>query len=268
MNTAQLARIVELAEAAGRLILGHYARADIETRLKDDQSPLTAADTASHELIVSGLEATSPWPVLSEESADIPYETRRGWQRFWLVDPLDGTREFLKRNGEFTVNIALVEHGIPVMGVVHAPARSASYFAARGYGAFAKHGAQAKPIAPARGGAGRLAVVMSRSHVDPRTAAFVATLGECEAVSIGSSLKFCLLAEGRAHLYPRFAPTMEWDTAAGQCVLEETGGSVRDLDGRALAYNKPDLHNPFFVARDRAQTEALAQDKQLRVSAS
>jgi 3'(2'), 5'-bisphosphate nucleotidase len=245
-----LSRIVEIAESAGCLILGHYASAQVEKQLKEDQSPLTAADMASHDFIVSALQAASPWPALSEESAAASYETRSGWQQFWLVDPLDGTREFLKRNGEFTVNIALIDHGLPVMGVVHAPARALTYFAARGQGAFLKEGAGKAQRIPRGIPCGeRLAVVISRSHADAETAAFLATLGEYDSVSVGSSLKFCLLAEGRAQLYPRFGPTMEWDTAAGQCVLEEAGGSVCDLERRPLTYNKCDLQNPFFIAR-------------------
>jgi 3'(2'), 5'-bisphosphate nucleotidase len=257
-----LSGIVEIAEAAGRLILRHYASKQVEKQLKEDQSPLTAADIASHDLIVRELEASSPWPVLSEESAEASYENRRAWQRFWLVDPLDGTREFLKRNGEFTVNIALIDHGLPVMGVVHAPARALTYFAARGQGAFLKERAcKAKRIARGQPGCERLAVVVSRSHADAQTAAFLATLGEYESVSVGSSLKFCLLAEGRAQLYPRFGPTMEWDTAAGQCVLEEAGGSVCDLERRPLTYNKRDLRNPFFIARASSLREPSSKGR-------
>jgi 3'(2'), 5'-bisphosphate nucleotidase len=232
------------------VVLRHYGAREIETQLKADRSPLTAADVASHDFIVSRLEAITPWPVLSEESAEIPYDSRRSWSRFWLVDPLDGTKEFVKRNGEFTVNIALIEAGSPVLGVVHAPARSLTYFAARSHGAFFKKGA-AQPVRlpQIESGEARLTVVVSRSHADAQTADFLSTLGAHQALSIGSSLKFCVLAEGRAHVYPRFGPTMEWDTAAGHCVLEEAGGSVRDLEDRPLLYNKRDLRNPFFIAR-------------------
>lgn len=242
--------VVAIAEAAGRVVLRHYGAGEIDTRLKADRSPLTAADVASHDFIVSRLEAITPWPVLSEESAEIPYDSRRSWSRFWLVDPLDGTKEFMKRNGEFTVNIALIEAGSPILGVVHAPARSLTYFAARSHGAFIRKGA-AQPLRLPRieSGEAGLTVVVSRSHAGAQTADFLSTLGAHQALSIGSSLKFCVLAEGRAHLYPRFGPTMEWDTAAGHCVLEEAGGSVRDLEDRPLRYNKRDLRNPFFIAR-------------------
>lgn len=257
--SVSLSRIVAIAQAAGRLILQHYASGSLENRLKPDRSPLTAADMASHEFIVSALQAASPLPVLSEESAETAYESRSGWPRFWLVDPLDGTREFLQRNGEFTVNIALIDHGVPVMGVVHAPACSLSYFAARGQGAFFVEGAgKATRLPPRRPYGERLSVVVSRSHADAETAAFLATLGDYDCVSVGSSLKFCLLAQGRAQLYPRFGPTMEWDTAAGQCVLEQAGGSVRDLESRPLTYNKPDLRNPPFIARGQLSQQANA----------
>ena len=257
--SVSLSRIVAIAEAAGRLILEHYASGRLEDRLKEDRSPLTAADMASHHFILRELQAASAFPALSEESTEVAYETRSRWQRFWLVDPLDGTREFLKRNGEFTVNIALIDQSMPVMGVVHAPAKSLTYFAARGQGAFLRERA-GKAIRIPRAGPGseHLTVVVSRSHADAQTGAFLATLGEYEPVSVGSSLKFCLLAEGWAQLYPRFGPTMEWDTAAGQCVLEEAGGSVGDLEGRRLTYNKRDLRNPFFVAQSQLPQQAKA----------
>lgn len=258
-STDDVSRAVAIAEVAGRLILRHYASGPVQAQLKADRSPLTAADTASHDFIVGALQAAPAFPALSEESAEVAYETRSRWQRYWLVDPLDGTREFLKRNGEFTVNIALVEHGVPVIGVVHAPARRLTYFAARGQGAFLRERA-GEPIRIPRGrrDSERLAVVVSRSHADARTSAYLATLGEYESVTVGSSLKFCLLAEGRAQLYPRFGTTMEWDTAAGQCVLEEAGGSVRDLEGRRLTYNKRDLRNPFFIAQIQLPQQAKA----------
>jgi len=240
--------VVAIAEDAGRLILRHYRAGDAHVQLKEDRSPLTAADIASHNFILGALTAATPWPVLSEESAQAAYEARSGWRQFWLVDPLDGTREFVKRNGEFTVNIALVDDGAPVLGVVHAPALSLTYFAARGRGAFVRRGGGALERLRPRGRSAGLTVAVSRSHADGATAAFLATLGAYSELSAGSALKFGLLAEGRAQLYPRFGPTMEWDTAAGQCVLEETGGSVRDLQGRPMTYNKPGLRNPSFVA--------------------
>ena len=247
---AELLHVVAIAEAAGRLILGHYVSWQGEATLKRDRSPLTAADVASHEFIVGALKADTEWPALSEESAAVPYALRSGWRRFWLVDPLDGTREFLSRNGEFTVNIALIDQGAPVVGVVHAPVLSLTYFAVRGKGAFVKNGKGAPRRIRSENSSGEPpAAVVSRSHGDPQTAAFLETLGTHRVVSIGSSLKFCLVSDGQAQVYPRLGTTMEWDTAAGQCVLEQAGGSVRDLEGRPLVYNKPDLRNPFFIAR-------------------
>jgi 3'(2'), 5'-bisphosphate nucleotidase len=244
--------VLAIAQAAGRLALEHYGAAQTQTTLKNDRSPLTAADMASHGHIVARLQGLWPWPTLSEESAEVPHEARAGWRRFWLVDPLDGTREFLNRNGEFTVNIALIDAGRPVLGVVHAPALALTYLAVQGMGAFRLRGDGPAERIFCRKQSGRLMVVVSRSHLDDRTTAWLQKLKEYEAVSVGSSLKFCLVAEGRAQLYPRLAPTMEWDTAAAQCVLEEAGGSVRDLGERPLRYNKRDLRNPFFIARGSA----------------
>lgn len=242
--------LVELAERAGAAIMEVYESADFGTTTKDDDSPLTRADLASHRVIVSGLEALTPdIPVLSEESKALPFETRRSWRRFWLVDPLDGTKEFIKQNGEFTVNIALIEGDAPILSVVHAPAMGLTYWAAAGVGAFKGQGQKA-PIAAVSYETGTLNLVASRSHAGAATEALVATLRDelpVELVSIGSSLKLCLVADGRAHLYPRFGPTMEWDTAAAQCVVEAAGGFVRDTRGERLRYNKENLLNPHFI---------------------
>ena len=251
---AWLPALLALAREAGAAIMRVYAQ-DFAVEHKDDRSPLTAADMASHHLIVAGLQALAPRvPVLSEESAGIAWETRRGWQRYWLVDPLDGTREFVKRNGEFTVNIALVEAGEPVLGVVYAPALDELHFglrapAAMGGGAFVCDGDKHVPISVRAPATAPLRVAGSRSHMDPRSAAFIARIGEHELLGMGSSLKFCRMAEARLDLYPRFAPTSEWDTAAGQCVLECAGGAVLTLDGAPLRYNgKDSLLNPHFLA--------------------
>lgn len=244
--------IIAIAEQAGDAILPIYAR-DCVTIAKPDQSPLTEADLAAHCLIVAQLSALSDLPVLSEESTLVPWPERRAWTRYWLVDPLDGTKEFLNRNGEFTVNIALIDDGRPVLGVVHAPALKRTYYAAQGVGAFRRdQGMAAIPIhvAPKRPGPWR--VVGSRSHGAAETNAFLAALGDVALVAMGSSLKFCVLAEGGADLYPRMGPTCEWDTAAAQCVLEQAGGEMLALeDGRLvpLRYNrKESLLNPHFIA--------------------
>jgi 3'(2'), 5'-bisphosphate nucleotidase len=248
---ALLPQVVALAHRAGEAIMAVYRSGDAGTTSKADQSPLTLADLASHRTIVAGLKKLIPeLPVLSEEAADIPYAGRKLWTCYWLVDPLDGTKEFIKRNGEFTVNIALIENGIPVMGVVYAPVLEVCYYAARGSGAFVQRGkSAARPIKTRPHVAGKtIKVVASRSHSDARTEALLRQIGDHESISMGSSLKFCLVAEGEAHFYPRLGPTMEWDTAAAHAVVNEAGGSVCDAAGQELRYNKADLHNPeFFV---------------------
>ena len=239
---------LELAQEAGRRILEVY-QSDFAVSRKDDESPLTQADLASHSLIVEELARRTPQlPCLSEEAADIPYAVRRTWHRYWLVDPLDGTKEFVKRNGEFTVNIALIEDHRPVLGVVHAPALNLTYGAARGAGAFRLTDRGRTAVTTC--GAGRhITVVASRSHRDAQTDAVLARLPPHEVVSRGSSLKFCLVAEGTAAFYPRFGPTSEWDTAAGQCLVEQAGGAVWRLPQLTpLAYNeKESVLNPSFA---------------------
>jgi 3'(2'), 5'-bisphosphate nucleotidase len=223
---------------------------DFAVEHKDDRSPLTAADMAAHHLIVDGLTRLTPEiPVLSEESAeDVPAIVRRTWRRMWLVDPLDGTREFVKRNGEFTVNIALIDGHAPVFGVVQTPALDELHWAATGLGAFRRDGTDDVSLATRRPALTPLRVAASRSHLDERTAALLRKLGDIESIGLGSSLKFCRIAEARLDFYPRFGPTSEWDTAAAQVLVEAAGGAVLDLEGRPLRYNTKDsLLNPFFL---------------------
>lgn len=248
--SALLPQIVELARRAGLAAMQVYSELSPAVEYKPDRSPLTQADLASHHIIVDGLTRISPeWPFLSEESAEIPFERRRSWQRFWLVDPLDGTREFLQRNGEFTVNIALIEKGRPILGVVGAPAMDKLYYAARGAGAWKAEGGFVTPICVGRPADGPIRLVVSRSHPSGKeNLSRWAGRGPHACIRLGSSLKFCLVAEGAADLYPRLGPTMEWDTAAAQCILEVAGGRVVDLEGNAMVYNKPLLLNPGFVA--------------------
>ena len=241
-----LPQAVSLAKEAGEQVMEIYARGDLGVRSKADTSPLTDADLASHRTIVEGL-GKSGWPVLSEESAEIPFGERQSWGRYWLVDPLDGTKEFVSRTGEFTINIALIKGCFPILGVVYAPAIDRLYYAARGMGAFREAGGKTDRVAVSQHGGRRIRVVASKSHRGEKLDAFLENIGECEEVSMGSSLKFCLVAEGSADLYPRLGPTMEWDTAAAQCIVEEAGGRVVDLSGKRLKYNKPDLHNPEFM---------------------
>jgi 3'(2'), 5'-bisphosphate nucleotidase len=238
-----------IAARAGAAIMEVYNGAFTVER-KDDESPLTLADLESQRIIVEGLQRLTPGvPVLSEEAAQAPWSVRQSWRELWVVDPLDGTREFVKRNGEFTVNIALVTEHEPVLGIVAAPAQGISYWGAQGVGAFRQdqNGAVQQirvsaPVSPLR-------VVGSRSHMSPETADYLAGFPAHEMTGVGSSLKFCLLAEGKAELYPRFGPTSEWDTAAGQALLEAAGGHVTRMDGHRLRYNcRESLVNGDFVA--------------------
>jgi 3'(2'), 5'-bisphosphate nucleotidase len=238
-----------IIERAGAAILQVYNGAFAVQR-KDDNSPLTLADLESQRVIIDGLEHIAPEiPILSEESAAAPWAERRTWRELWIVDPLDGTREFVKRNGEFTINIALVVEHEPVLGVVSAPAQGTTFWGIAGVGAFTRgRDGQARrmhtvpPQQPLR-------VVGSRSHPSAQTAAYLTRLGPHVVSGVGSSLKFCLLADGQAELYPRFGPTSEWDTAAGQAVLEAAGGHVTRLDGHRLRYNcRESVINGDFVA--------------------
>ncbi len=246
-----LPRIVDLAKEAGQAILNVYAQADLAVKFKRDNSPLTQADLKSHRIIADGLSSlSSDWPILSEESEEVSFDRRASWDRFWLVDPLDGTKEFLRRTGEFTVNIALVERGTPILGVVYAPVLDRMYFAGRGAGAFKTHAGLSSRI-ETRPAKAILRIVISRSHRSQEESLeqFVQDGGQYEFIAMGSSLKFCLIAEGAVDVYPRTGPTTEWDTAAAHCILVEAGGTITDLDGNPLRYNKPNLLNPGFVAR-------------------
>ena len=243
-----------LALEAGRTIMTFY-RDGTPVETKADSTPVTEADRAADGLIVTGLQAATPdIPVISEESTSTDPAPAGG--RFWLVDPLDGTREFIARTGEFTVNIALIEDGRPVLGVLHAPVQDETYVAdgqgeaVRIVGNGRPQAIRARPV-PAEGSA----VVASRLHRDAETDAYIASLGPAQTVSAGSALKFGLLARGAADIYPRFGRTMEWDTAAGHAILSAAGGHVRDLNGRELSYGKAGFVNPPFVARgvDAAQ---------------
>ncbi len=241
--------VVAIAAEAGRAIMEIYD-GEFAVELKDDRTPLTAADRAAHTIILAGLRRLAHvLPVLSEESAVSERAERHRWQRFWLVDPLDGTREFIKRNGEFTVNIALIDGHRPVAGVVTAPAIGRAYYGAEGLGAFRQIGAETRQISVRRPAASPLRVVGSRSHGTPELDDFLATLGPYELKPMGSSLKICLVAEGEADLYPRLGPTSEWDTAAAEAVLLAAGGSMIDLKGQPLTYNaREGMLNPHFLA--------------------
>lgn len=246
---------IDAAYEAGDEIMKIYSTGDFGVEMKSDNSPLTMADRASHQIITERLAETGI-PILSEENDEIvSYDIRKEWKLLWIVDPLDGTKEFIKRNGEFTVNIALVENGVPVIGVVYAPALDKIYFSlpAEAYFQVGRRSGDEAISLPAQPLPATFTIVGSRSHSSPETEAYInemkAKHGEVDFAASGSSLKFCLLAEGKAHVYPRFAPTMEWDTAAGQAILEAAGGKVVVWPEQTpLRYNREELRNPSFLA--------------------
>ena len=246
--------VIAIAEAAGKEIMHIYATDDFAVTDKSDNSPLTKADKASNAVIVAALQKQFPQiPIISEENKLLAYDERKGWDTLWLVDPLDGTKEFIKKNGEFTVNIALIQNGKPVMGVVGIPARNHMYYAVEGKGAYKvdEHGNTTKlQIAEPR--TDTIALIGSRSHPSPEFDAYLKDMeskyAQVDFVPAGSSLKFCLVAEGKADVYPRLGPTMEWDTAAGHAVVLEAGARVKVYGSTDdLSYNKENLLNPFFI---------------------
>ncbi len=273
-RTSWLNAAIVSALKAGKAILEVYDSADMGVEKKADNSPLTLADRRAHAIIKADISGFGI-PVLSEEGRDIPFAERKKWPRMWIVDPLDGTKEFIKRNGEFTVNIALAEGGVPTLGVIYVPVTDTLYFADRERGAFKieackkvgvgeKNSAAADNVEWLVGKADRMplqqekdrpfTIMGSRSHATPELDAYVETMrqkyGRVDFISSGSSLKICLVAEGKADIYPRLGPTMEWDTAAGQAIAVASGAQVlRHDDGNALAYNKESLLNPWFIVK-------------------
>ncbi|AAC06626.1 3'(2'),5'-bisphosphate nucleotidase CysQ [Aquifex aeolicus] len=248
-----LEKVIKACKKAGEEILEVYSK-EFTVEEKEDRTPVTEADRRAHRIITEELKETRI-PVLSEEGKEIPFKERRKWKRFWLVDPLDGTKEFIKKNGEFTVNVALVEEGEPVLGVVYAPALEVLYFAEKGNGAYREVKGKMEKLPIGNWSRENLRVVASRSHMNEETKKFLENLekkfGKLQFLSKGSSLKICMVAEGSADIYPRIAPTMEWDTGAGHAVAKEAGcelfvyeeGKLRE----PLRYNKEDLRNPSFV---------------------
>lgn len=264
LEQIDLNEVVSIAISAGEKVLDVY-QTDFQVEKKEDQSPLTLADRQSHMIITTKLNERYPGiPILSEEGREIDYSERSRWEYLWIVDPLDGTKEFVKKNGEFTINIALVHHGKPVLGVIYAPVLDTLYVARKGMGAYKLEKAtasmekgqwmdQAKKL-PLSFDKKRFTVVASRSHLSPETEEYIDHLkalhGDISITSAGSSLKLCLVAEGKADVYPRFAPTMEWDTAAGQAIVEQAGGKVLTVEHeRPLTYNKENLLNPWFLVK-------------------
>lgn len=252
--------IVELAEAAGQAILEVYST-NFEVQSKADESPLTQADLASHNCIVAGLKVLTPeLPIISEEDGLPSFEIRSQWEKYWLIDPLDGTKEFVNRNGEFTVNIALIENHRAVFGVVHVPVQKKTYVGCEGHGADVRDaGGNPEQISVAESSSQPVRVVGSRSHRGASLDAYLDKLGDYDMVPMGSSLKFCVIAEGGADLYPRLGLTSEWDTAAAQAVVEQAGGRVVTLDGKPMKYNaKEDILNPYFFVIGADDNDWLA----------
>jgi len=247
-----IAEVLNIAVDAGKVIMKIYDEDDFDVEMKGDDSPLTKADKAANDLIVKALaELDSTIPIITEEQKAMDYEVRKDWKHCWMVDPLDGTKEFIKRNGEFTVNIAMIEDGRSVAGVVYAPVLDQLFWAIEGQGAFIKTNGEITKLEANKYSTSdaKLRFVCSRSHLNQETSDFMGRFEDPQTVSKGSSLKFLVLAMGDAEIYPRLAPTMEWDTAAAHIVLQEAGGSVIDNDTKQpLRYNKENLLNPFFIA--------------------
>ncbi len=250
-----LNNVIKIAQQAGKEILTVYHSDDFNVELKGDNSPLTRADINAHNLIQAALEKLTPdTPILSEESKKIPYEIRSTWNKFWMVDPLDGTKEFVNRNDEFTVNIALLEDNKPVLGVVHIPVLDISYSAAKGLGAFVGE----RRIKANNNLENAVKILASKSHLSKETQILLDKISKDYKVEIlnkGSALKLCYVADGQADFYPRLGPTMEWDTAAAQVVVEQAGGFVTTIDAKPLSYNKENLLNPSFIVASAAMKD-------------
>lgn len=247
--------VIQVAYQAGKVIMELYD-AGFSVGQKSDHTPVTEADMAANHVIETRLKELTPHlPILTEETKPTSFAQRQTWQRYWLIDPLDGTREFIKHNGEFTVNIALIDGDEPVMGVVYAPVMGVLYFAAKGQGAFKQESTNKPQAIHVRDKcSGKTVIACGRSNPSKEINTFLANLGEYKIIRVGSALKSCLVAEGTADLYARLGPTCEWDTAAAQCVVEEAGGAITDTNMQRLRYNtKDDLLNPhFFVAGDQS----------------
>ena len=251
--------ICQLAKDAGNAILSIY-NTEFDIKTKSDNSPLTQADLTSHKIIEKGLKKLSPEiPIISEEQGLTEFNIRKKWKRYWLIDPLDGTKEFVKKNGEFTVNIALIEENKPIFGVVHGPVIEKTYVGCIGIGSFIINAdGKEKKIHIASKSSKPIKVVGSRSHRGNSLDALENKLGKLNILPMGSSLKFCIVAEGRADIYPRLGPTSEWDTGAAQAVVEQAGGVVLRLDGSPLSYNeKDDILNPYFLVAGPMDKEWL-----------
>jgi 3'(2'), 5'-bisphosphate nucleotidase len=256
LKEKEIETLLQLAKAAGKAILSVYSR-QFEVTIKSDASPLTEADTISNTIITEGLQHHFPGiPILAEESRLIPYPQRKEWEHFWLVDPLDGTKEFIKKNGEFTINIALIHQTTPIFGLIHTPVKQTIYYTVPQKGVYKNFpdGTTQRVTPVYHREPGQLILIGSRSHGREELQAFTATMKKkytkVDLICAGSALKFCLLVEGQADIYPRFTPTMEWDTAAGHALVNAIGKQIYTFDSdKLLTYNKQDLRNPWFIVK-------------------
>ena len=247
-----LDQLLDLSVQAGHAILEIYESGDFDIQTKKDDSPLTRADKASHKLIKAGLEDLFPEiPLISEEGKDRSFKERQGWSQFWLVDPLDGTKEFIKRNGEFTVNIALIQNRQPVFGIIYAPVWDTLWYGDQESGAFRAQPGKTPESIEVDARESNLVAVKSRSHASAEEEAFFEPLDIADVISVGSSLKFCMVAEGKAQVYYRHGPTWEWDTAAGHAIVEAAGGNVAIPGGQPLQYNKEVIKNGSFYVMSK-----------------
>ncbi len=254
-----ISSLLDIARKAGEAIMEVYS-SDFDIHIKSDNSPVTKADFNANKVIVNGLQSLSvQYPVLSEEGSSVEFSDRKKWQHFWLVDPLDGTKEFIKKNGEFTVNIALIENGVPVFGVVYAPVIECIYWGGVGNGAFKMdETGLKKPLSVNNNFNGTIILAGSRSHPGEKMKAFISQFAEYKVIPMGSSLKICSVAEGKVHLYPRLGPTMEWDTGAAHAILKAAGGEINKYGTNSpLKYNKQNLLNPEFIAGSKNSIDYL-----------
>ena len=246
-------QLIEISKEAGKAILEVY-NTNFDYQIKEDLSPLTKADTLSNQIICERIKALTPEiPILSEENSNIPFDVRTLWKQYWLIDPLDGTKEFIKRNGEFTVNIALIENNAPIIGIIHVPVSNETYWGSSINGSFyIKENNQKERLCVEKDNRSLVRIVASRSHPSKMLDSFLEVTGDYKIITKGSSLKFCLIANAKADIYPRFGPTSEWDTAAGQAIVQFAGGSLITIDGKPLEYNLTESYlNPYFIVASR-----------------
>jgi len=254
-NPHLIKEVVQISKHAGESILDIYNNSSLDYQLKEDRSPLTEADIGSHKIIVKRLRKLTPkLPILSEEESDIPFSVRSKWNQYWLVDPLDGTKEFIKKNGEFTVNIALIKNGRPILGVIFVPATNEVFYGFKEGSFYIKGDCDEKKIKVAKKYEEQIRVVSSRSHPSNELSSFLKKIKNTKTLSIGSSLKFCMIAAGKADIYPRFGPTSEWDTAAGHAIVKFAGGNIMTMKKEELIYNqKESLLNPNFIVSNNSE---------------